>query len=136
MKFVYGMIFSLVMSVLSLLGQDIDNTEYKDLKPHDFQLLYLKTDSSLLVDVREPFEFNHTRIKDAVNIPSSGNIGRAADTLNKNITYFLYCSTGHRSANVAKMMYDMGFHKLVNLDGGIVAWRKDGLKVKRRRMRR
>ncbi len=136
MKIVTGIILSIIISAIPLMGQTPDSSKFLSLDPHDFQLLYLKTDSSLLVDVREPFEFNHTRIKDAVNIPSSGNIGRAADTLNRNFTYFLYCSTGHRSANVARMMSDMGFRKLVNLDGGIVAWKKDGLKVKKRRVRR
>ena len=113
-----------------------DTTEYKDLGPHDFQFQYLNTDSPVLIDVREPFEFNGTRIKNAVNIPSSGNIGRAADTLNKEFTYFLYCSSGHRSVNVAKKMYDMGFRKLVNLKGGIIAWKKEGMKVEKKRIKR
>jgi rhodanese-related sulfurtransferase len=89
-----------------------------------------------LIDVREPFEFKGNRIKNAVNIPSSGNIGRAADTLNKKFTYFLYCSSGHRSLNVAKKMYDMGFRKLVNLKGGIVAWKNEGMRVEKKRIKR
>jgi len=138
MRFVYSLILCLVMSLLSLLGkgQDPDTTEYKDLGPHDFLFLYRNTDSPVLIDVREPFEFKGTRIKKSVNIPSSGNIVRAADTLHKESTYFLYCSSGHRSVNVAKKMYDMGFRKLVNLKGGIVAWKKEGMKVEKRKIKR
>jgi rhodanese-related sulfurtransferase len=108
---------------LSLTAQVPDTSKYALLEPHDFHLGYLKTDPAQLIDVREPFEFKSGRIKGAINIPSSGNIERSADTLNHDMTYFLYCTTDYRSIRVAEKLYEAGFRKLVVLEGGIKAWR-------------
>ena len=106
-----------------------DTIKYRSLEPYDFHLQYLRIDSSLLIDVREFFEFKRLRIRDAINIPSSGNIEHAADTLNKNYALFLYCSTDYRSRRAAILLSEKGFKRLYNLEGGIVAWKKDGMPV-------
>jgi rhodanese-related sulfurtransferase len=82
-----------------------------------------------LIDVRESFEFRGKRIRDAINIPSSGNLEFATDTIDKNFYLFFYCTTDYRSRRVAEFFYDKGFRKVYNLEGGIVAWRKDGFPV-------
>jgi rhodanese-related sulfurtransferase len=114
-------------------GQISDTLRYKSLEPYDFHLQYLRTDSALLIDVREFFEFKRVRIKGAINIPSSGEIESASDTLNRNFALFLYCSTDYRSRRVADILSKKGFKKLYNLEGGIVAWKKDGMPVEKRR---
>lgn len=138
MKFFSGLVFFLIVCILPLAGQVPDSVKYQSLKPNDFRQQYLKTDSSILIDVREPFEFKGNRIKGAINIPSSGNLDKVADTLNKEFSLFIYCTSGFRSSNAAQKLFDKGFRKLYNLEGGIVAWRKDRLpvvkgKIKRRR---
>jgi rhodanese-related sulfurtransferase len=136
MKFLLGLVFFLIAGILPLAGQVPDSVKYQSLKPKDFQQQYLKTDSSILIDVREPFEFKGNRIKNAVNIPASGDLEQTADTLNKELTLFLYCTSGFRSANAAKKLYDKGFRKLVSLKGGITAWRKDRMPVVKGRVKR
>lgn len=136
MKFLPGLLICFVSGVLSLNAQIPDSLKYKVLEPYDFHLQWLKTDSAMLVDVREPFEFKGNRIKDAINIPSSGNFEKAADSLNKDFTYFLYCSTDYRSRRVAEKLYDKGFRKLAILKGGIVAWKNDGMQVEKKRKRK
>jgi thioredoxin 1 len=136
MKFVFRLVFFLIAGIFPLAGQVPDSVKYQSLKPKDFQQHYLRTDSSILIDVREPFEFKKNRIKDAINIPASGNLDKAADTLNKNFTLFLYCTSGFRSSNAAKKLYEKGFRKLCNLEGGMIAWRKDGLPVVKGRVKR
>lgn len=138
MKFFSGLVFFLIVCILPLAGQVPDSVKYQSLKPNDFRQQYLKTDSSILIDVREPFEFKGNRIKGAINIPASGNLDKVADTLNKEFSLFIYCTSGFRSSNAAQKLFDKGFRKLYNLEGGIVAWRKDRLpvvkgKIKRRR---
>src|SRR5512140_1350877 len=97
MKYLSALVLCLVISVFFMSAQIPDSLKYRSLEPNDFHLQYLKEDSSVLIDVREPFEYKGNRIKGAINIPSSGNIERVADTLNKEFTYFLYCTSGHRS---------------------------------------
>jgi len=136
MKFIYGLIFFFIAGILPLAGQIPDSIKYQSLKPNDFHLQYLRTDSSILIDVREPFEFQGNRIKNAINIPASGDLEQVSDTLNKKYTLFLYCTSGFRSSNAAKKLYDKGFRKLYNLEGGIVAWRKDGMPVVKGKIKR
>ena len=119
-----------------ITGQVPDTVKFKSLQPYDFHLAYLKEDKAMLIDVREFFEFRVKRIKDAVNIPSSGNLEFAADTLNKECALFLYCTSGYRSKKVAGYLYNKGFSKLYSLDGGIVAWRKERMPVVKKRIRK
>jgi len=121
---------------LSLTAQVTDTSKYTLLEPYDFHLQYLRTDSALLIDVREPFEFRGRRIRGAINIPSSGNIEKSADTLNHDLTYLLYCTTDYRSIRVAEKLYDAGFRKLVVLDGGINAWRNEKMQVDKKRVKK
>jgi rhodanese-related sulfurtransferase len=116
-------------------SQKADTVKYKSLEPYDFHLEYLKTDPALLVDVREPFEFRGRRIKDAINIPSSGNLDFAADTIDRNCALFFYCTTDYRSKRVAEFFAEKGFAKTYSLEGGIVAWKKDGFPVIRRKIK-
>jgi rhodanese-related sulfurtransferase len=134
MKSIFVIILFLLLSTGSLNSQIPDSLQYKSLEPYDFHLQYLRIDSSLLLDVREFFEFKRSRIRDAINIPSSGNIEVAADTLDKNYALFLYCSTGYRSKRAAILLSGKGFKRLYNLEGGIVAWKKDGMPVDKGRM--
>jgi thioredoxin 1 len=136
MKFLFGLLFSFIASIFPLFGQMPDSVKYQSLNPYDFHFQYLRTDSSILIDVREPFEFKGNRIKNAVNIPASGDLEKAADTLNKEFTLFLYCTSGFRSSNAAEKLYNKGFRKLVSLKGGITAWKKAGMPVVKGRVKR
>jgi len=129
MKFLPIFLLLCFTNLLQSEAQIADSVKYQSLEPYDFHLRYLRIDSSVLIDVREPFEFRGKRIRDAINIPSSGNLEKAADTLNRKFAYFLYCTTDFRSRNAAEILYEKGFRKLYNLEGGIVAWKKDRMPV-------
>lgn len=124
-------VFFLVLCIPTT-GQVTDSAKFKSLPPADFNMAYLKEEKALLIDVREPFEIRKKGLKGAVNIPSSGNLESAADTIDKECALFLYCTTGFRSKRVAKNLYEMGFRKLYSLDGGIVAWKKEKLPVEKK----
>lgn len=119
-----------------LSAQVPDSVKFKSLEPYNFHMVYLKADKSVLIDVREFFEYRVSRIKGALNIPSSANLDLAADTIDKQCTLFLYCTSGYRSKKVAGFLYDKGFSKLYSLDGGIVAWRKEKMPVVKKRVKR
>lgn len=128
---------SLLVSGSALIqAQKPDSSRYLSLEPYDFHLRYLRADSAILIDVREFFEYRGNRIKDAVNIPSSGNLEISADTIDKKFALFFYCSIDYRSKRVAEFFQEKGFKKLYNLDGGIVAWKRDGFPVEKKKVRR
>jgi rhodanese-related sulfurtransferase len=113
-----------------------DSLKYISLGPADFQKAYQNDSNAILIDVREFFEYKKSRIDNAFNLPSSDNLDIPADTLNKESSLYLYCTSGFRSKRVAKHLYDKGFLKLYSLDGGITAWKKEGLPVNRKKVRK
>jgi rhodanese-related sulfurtransferase len=113
-----------------------DSLKYISLGPAEFQQALLTSDKALLIDVREFFEYKKSRIDHAVNIPSSGDLDLTADTIAKDYSLFLYCTSGFRSKRVAKHLYDKGLTNLYSLDGGISAWKKEGLPVSKKKIRR
>jgi len=127
--------FILLLSSTSR-GQVPDSLKFKSLPPAEFLKAYQNSYKALLIDVREFFEYKKSRIKDAINIPSFGNLEVAADTINKSKELFFYCTSGFRSKRVAKFFYDKGFTNVYSLDGGIMAWKKDKLAVDRKRVKR
>jgi rhodanese-related sulfurtransferase len=126
--------FLIVSSIAS--GQVPDSLKYISVGPATFQEAYQSDSNAVLIDVREFFEYKKSRIDHAVNIPSSGNLDIPADTLNKESPLFFYCTSGFRSKRVAKHFYDKGFVRLYSLDGGINAWKKEGLAVNKKKIKK
>ncbi len=123
----------LLINLFPAAGQVADSLKYISLDPYYFHLQYLKEDSAILIDVRNTFEYRGKIIRDAINIPSSKDMKNLTDTLTKNHALFLYCTTDYRSRRAAELLYDQGFRKLYNLEGGIVAWRKEKMPVEKGR---
>jgi rhodanese-related sulfurtransferase len=136
MKLSVPLIIFLTVLNLKLSAQSTDSVKYISLEPYDFHLAWLRDDSAILIDVREFFEYKRSRIKDAVLISSSGNLDFTADTLDKELALFLYCTTDYRSKRVAREFAEKGFRLVYNLEGGIKAWRRDGFPVERHKVKR
>jgi len=82
----------------------------------------------VILDVRTPGEFAEGYIEGAQNIDfQSGNFENEIATLDKNVTYAVYCRSGNRSGQAAKIMHDAGFHDVYNLDGGVIDWTSEGM---------
>ncbi len=84
----------------------------------------------VLLDVRTPKEFFAGHIAGAVNIDFySLSFNKELEKLDHSKTYLVYCRSGARSAAAQKVMFKMGFEKVTNMLGGILAWSKKGLPV-------
>ena len=79
-----------------------------------------------LIDIRTPEEYNSGHLEKAVNIDfyNKGFITQM-NQLNKNTPIYIYCHSGGRSGRAAKQLTNAGFSKVIDLKGGIVAWKKD-----------
>jgi adenylyltransferase/sulfurtransferase len=75
----------------------------------------------VLVDVREPHEAEIASIPGARLIPPSQIALRAAE-LPQNEDIVLYCRSGVRSARALQLLQTLGFKRVWNLEGGILAW--------------
>lgn len=116
---------SLTMLIDSLLQQK----GYTTLAATDFQASLRRSDVQL-VDVRTEKEYDEGHIARAIQINAlSGDFAsNAAAKLDKTKMTAVYCRSGKRSADAASQLTEMGF-RVINLDGGILQWQKDGMPV-------
>ena len=78
-------------------------------------------DSFVLLDVREPYEYDICRIPSSRLIPL-GQLPSRMSELDSADEIVLQCKSGGRSARALKLLQEAGFGKLTNLEGGITAW--------------
>lgn len=76
----------------------------------------------LLVDVREEHEREYYNIG-GIHIPM-GELMSRLDELPKDKEVVLYCEKGIRSVIAIQRLESSGFHNLVNLSGGMKAWKE------------
>lgn len=87
-------------------------------------------DAPLLVDVREQHEFDEVRAPGAVLMPMSQLATRAGE-LPADRPLMIVCHTGSRSSAVTGFLARSGRTDVVNVAGGMEAWERGGLPVKR-----
>lgn len=90
----------------------------------------IKSDSVRLVDVRTPQEYAEGHIGGAVNInvQSEEFLPTVEKSLSKDLTVLVYCRSGKRSLDAAKILTKLGY-KVINLSGGIMEWKENNLPV-------
>lgn len=78
-------------------------------------------DHPLLLDVREPEEWEIAHLPEATLIPLD-ELPQRVTELTRASELVVYCKSGNRSSQAAKMLLDLGFNNVRNLTGGIDAW--------------
>lgn len=88
----------------------------------------LMNQGALLVDVRTQAEFDSGHIIDARHVPQE-QVAQAGETLKrfKDKVVITCCESGMRSGAAARVLKTQGFTKVVNLRGGLQAWRAENL---------
>jgi adenylyltransferase/sulfurtransferase len=104
-------------------GQSEEDTSALEMSVQDYAALRERGDKHLLLDVREAFELNICQIDGNVHIP----LGQLPARLNeladwKDALIVCQCKSGRRSMKALETLKKHGFKKLVNLEGGILAW--------------
>jgi len=82
---------------------------------------YLQNSEPLLVDVREPWEFEICRIPGSINIPM-GQVPQHLETIREATECVMICHHGVRSLNVIRYLQQQGIEHSINLEGGVDAW--------------
>jgi len=78
-------------------------------------------DNFILIDVREPHEWDICSIPGARLIPK-GTVPARVHELNSADEFVIHCKSGKRSAEIVDFLRKAGFRKVKNLRGGITAW--------------
>ena len=85
---------------------------------------HLEQASPLLLDVREPWEFEICHIEGSNNLPM-GQIPQRADELPEDGEIVVICHHGIRSAQVIRYLQPQTDARLINLNGGVDAWARE-----------
>lgn len=78
-------------------------------------------DRFVLIDVREPHEYQIAKIPYAKLIPL-GELAARVNELNSADEIVAHCKSGMRSAKAVDFLKQAGFRKVKNMKGGILAW--------------
>jgi molybdopterin/thiamine biosynthesis adenylyltransferase/rhodanese-related sulfurtransferase len=84
----------------------------------------------VLIDTREPHEFQEARIEGGKLVPPgllADEIATAAP--DKSARTILYCRSGNRSYKAAEQMEALGYTDVASMAGGILLWQEQGLPV-------
>ena len=84
----------------------------------------------LLVDVREPLEFDEVRAEGALLYPLSTFMARHGE-LPRDRQLLMICRSGARSGQAAEFLLANGWTDVANVAGGTLAWESAGLPVRR-----
>lgn len=104
----------------------------KQVNTDEFETLLADDSSVQLLDVRTPQEYAQGFIANSTLMNFNDPSFKAQlEGLHKNKPVAVYCHSGARSNQAFEMMKEMGFKKIYELQGGIVAWQEDGKQIQK-----
>ena len=124
-------ILSLIATLfMTACGAKGTNPNVEVVSPEVFQTKLAEDTTAYLLDVRKPDEFAAGHLVGAhlLNWLDAETFKENAKDLDKNKTIYVYCRSGRRSKAAANYLAEHGY-KVVDMDGGILAWEKAGLPI-------
>lgn len=101
-------------TVNNQIAENVDADKFKSL---------IDEGNGLLLDVRTPGEVANGTIEGSTNINfNSPTFKSDVEKLDKDKPVYVFCASGGRSGNAMRMMKDMGFKEIYNLNGGYRGW--------------
>jgi adenylyltransferase/sulfurtransferase len=92
-----------------------------DIEPTEVKSKIDRGDRFVLIDVREPHEYQICNIPQAKLIPL-GDLPKRVNELDSADEIVAHCKSGMRSAKAVDFLKQAGFKKVRNMKGGILAW--------------
>ncbi len=105
-------------------GTKPKESEVDEVSPVELKKMLNSRGQVVLLDVREPFEYEVSHIEGSKLIPL-GELERRLGELNRNDEMVVYCHVGVRSARAVELLDSRGFKHARNLKGGIRAWSEE-----------
>ena len=112
----YGQFCGITTGAATSSTEDEDEASVEELKTR-----LDRHEPFLLLDVREPQEFEICRIPGSVLIPL-GDLPSRLSELEGRDDMIVHCKSGVRSGKAVRLLREAGYSKARNLKGGILAW--------------
>lgn len=106
-------------------------TNFESITPQQAQSIIQSGEKVTILDVRSPDEYTEEHIEGSILIPLQTldkNLGLIAGEKSHKI--IVYCRSGARSVSASRLLANNGFTPL-NVKGGILEWKAQGLNVTR-----
>lgn len=102
-----------------------ENWELKEISVHELKkrLDAQFQKSFVLIDVREKIEYEIGNIG-GVHIPL-GELTTHLDKIPKKGDVFIHCKVGGRSAKACEILMSLGYNNVINVTGGMIAWKQE-----------
>lgn len=102
-----------------------------EIMPWDLEERYKENPSLLLVDIREPYEYDPMHIKNAINVPRGvletacewdyeETVPQLVNARDKEVV--VACRSGNRSILACEVMQKLGYKNVVSLKTGLRGW--------------
>jgi rhodanese-related sulfurtransferase len=96
--------------------------QIEEVTPEQVLDMRAKEENFVLLDVREPKEWNLGHLPKAIHIPLGNLQTRVGDSIPRDRRVVVYCARGNRSALAALTMKRMGYDKVASMSRGIMGW--------------
>lgn len=97
--------------------------DFENLDSVSFEYKYNNDDNAVLLDTRTLLEYNEVRIPDSQLMDLiDPNLENNLQNMDRKKNYYLYCQSGSRSFQAARIMKNYGFENVYNLKSGIARW--------------
>ena len=116
------------VAALALLAYEASRARSGGQSVGPIEAVRLLNQGAVLLDVRSQAEFDSGHILDARHVPQD-QLASSGETLKKfkDKVVIACCESGMRSGASVRVLQSQGFTKVVNLKGGLQAWRAENL---------
>ncbi len=111
-------------------GLPVTSGDIEDVQPTDLQSMLNNGVHPVVVDVREPWEYQMGHVNGSKLIPL-GELAFRIGELDPEQPVAVICQSGSRSQSAAALLAQKGFKKVYNVLGGMSAWQMSGLQITR-----
>lgn len=127
-------VFLMMVAVVLLLNRGIILARLyrvENISVHDLAARIASDTPPLILDVRTPMEYAGGHLPNARLVPLSELRGHLEELRGKRPPggVAVICRTGNRSLSAAVTLKQNGFDKVVNVDGGLMKWQRQGFQV-------
>ncbi|MGD1821947.1 MAG: rhodanese-like domain-containing protein [Pleomorphochaeta sp.] len=126
-----SIIFIIILTPVFASGNQEKNTnenetqieiKYNKISAEEAKSIFDSNNEAIIIDVRTEEEFNSSHIPNAINIPLSTIEEEVLKQYpNKDQTLYLYCRSGNRSSQAARILMNNGYYNIYDF-GGIIDW--------------
>lgn len=122
MKFTTVLSILITISVISCKGQE-ENNDVTKLSIDEAKTFLAENPEAVILDVRTPEEFKEGHIQGAVLINFfDQDFKEQVAALDKEKSVYIYCRSGNRSEKAGRILSQLGFTEIFDIEDGFVGW--------------